>query len=190
MILIVGLGNPGQQYAETRHNLGFRVVDTLAGRWDVSVEKSKFHGLAGDGVVAGRRVTLLKPMTFMNRSGTSVRAACQFYKLEVTDLLLVLDDLDLRLAQLRFRSSGSAGGHRGLEDIVRCLGTQDLARLRLGIGHGPGEEMVSHVLSRFRSDELTEAEIAVERAADAVECWLSEGPEATMNRFNVKPTGP
>ena len=190
MKLIAGLGNPGQEYADTRHNLGFRVLDLLARRWSLTGPRSKFSGRTVEGAIAGHRVVLLEPMTYMNRSGKSVLAAQQFYKLEIADVLIVLDDLDLPVGRLRFRASGSAGGHRGLADIARCFGTTDLPRLRLGIGRAARGDTVDYVLSRFHSDELPAVEQAIEQAADAAECWLTQGPEATMNRFNPTPDRP
>ena len=185
MNLIAGLGNPGREYADTRHNLGFRVVDALAGRWSIPVDRARFRGLTGDGTIAGQRVLILKPSTYMNRSGASVLEAAQFYKLDLQDLLVVYDEKDLPLGRLRLRQDGSAGGHRGLADLIRCFGDDTIPRLRVGIGSGQ-EDAVSHVLGRFRPEEITAAEHAAQLAADAVECWLTDGIEAAMNRYNEK----
>jgi PTH1 family peptidyl-tRNA hydrolase len=181
--LIVGLGNPGSKYAATRHNVGFRVVDVLAGRWEVSTDKEKHHGWFGRGTIAEQEVSLLKPTTFMNRSGRAVLAAGRFYRLELEDLLVVSDDVALPLGKLRLRRSGSAGGHNGLQDIIDRLGTDDFARLRIGIDSPIGDQ-VGHVLSRFSADEEDLISEACQRAADAAECWIAKDIEFAMNRYN------
>jgi PTH1 family peptidyl-tRNA hydrolase len=183
--LIVGLGNPGPQYVGTRHNVGFDVVDRLAHRWRIELSSEKFHGWFGLGMGENERVALLKPTTFMNRSGRSVLAAGRFYKLEAADLLVVTDDLALDVGRLRMRAKGSAGGHNGLSDILRVLGTDEWARLRIGIGAALGNPS-SYVLSRFGPDEEPLMQAAYDRAVDAVACWLTDGPELAMTRFNVK----
>jgi len=182
--LVVGLGNPGARYENTRHNVGFRVIDVLARRWQVDVGRHRFAGLCGQGRVAGRRVMLLKPMTYMNRSGQAVAEVVGFYKLPLADVMVIVDDLALPLGRLRIRRQGSAGGHHGLEDIIRRLGDDGFCRLRIGIEQVQGPRMVDHVLSPFRPEEREAIESAIERAADAVECWLREGPEEAMNRYN------
>lgn len=184
MKLVVGLGNPGPKYEGTRHNVGFRVVDELARRWQVAVDRRQFAGLVGQWRTGGQRVLLLKPTTFMNRSGQSVAQAMGFYKLAPADLLVVLDDMALPLGRLRIRRQGSAGGHNGLEDIIGRLGNDGFSRLRIGIEQVGGERMVGHVLSPFAPQEREEIEAAIVRAADAVQCWLEVGPEEAMNRYN------
>jgi PTH1 family peptidyl-tRNA hydrolase len=184
MKLIVGLGNPGREYADTRHNLGFAVLDRLSERWSIEVKRRKFSGRLGEGCVADHRVALLKPTTYMNLSGQSVQAAHEFFKIDLADILIVLDDGDLPLGRLRLRGSGSAGGHKGLGDVLLRLGESAIPRLRLGIGKVPSDRTVGHVLSRFREDERPMIERAIERAADAVECWLTRGLDAAMNEFN------
>jgi len=182
--LIVGLGNPGPQYAETRHNVGFRVVDVLARQGGISLASEKFHGWFGQGRLAGQPVVLLKPTTFMNRSGRAVLAAGQFYKLSFEDLLVVADDLALPVGRLRLRALGSAGGHNGLQDIIDMLGSEQWCRLRVGIGTAVGDA-TGYVLGRFAEDEQPLIEAAWERAAEAVCCWIEHGPQAAMNRFNA-----
>ncbi len=184
MKLVVGLGNPGSRYAETRHNLGFAVVDALARRWGFDMSREKFHAWIGDGTAGGQRVMLLKPTTFMNLSGQAVQAAVAFHKVPLEDLLVVSDDLDLPTGQLRVRASGSSGGHRGLESIIRLLGSEAFARVRIGIGRASRDAVVAHVLSGFAEDEAAAAEATIRRAADAVECWVAEGVTAAMNKFN------
>ncbi|HOW69811.1 MAG TPA: aminoacyl-tRNA hydrolase [Phycisphaerae bacterium] len=184
MKLVVGLGNPGRQYESTRHNVGFRVIDELARRWQLNVGRRQFQGTAELGRIRDQRVLLLKPGTYMNRSGGSVREAATFHKVEPADLLIVLDDMALPLGRIRIRGGGSAGGHHGLADVIRELGTDAVARLRIGIEQVSGERMVDHVLSPFNTEEEAVVGPAVGRAADAVECFLAEGLEAAMNRFN------
>lgn len=185
MKLIVGLGNPGPKYAGTRHNVGFDVVDELARRWQIGMGAEKFHGWFGLGEFRGKRVGLLKPTTYMNRSGQAVLAAGQFYKLELADLMVVVDDLALPVGKMRIRKSGSAGGHNGLDDIVTRLGSEAWCRLRLGIGEKVGDQKL-FVLTPFDEPDRPVIKATIKRAADAVECWLSEGADAAMNKFNVE----
>ena len=184
MKLIVGLGNPGTKYERTRHNLGFAVVDALAKRWAIETIREKFHAFFGDGAVRGQRVVLLKPTTFMNRSGQAVMAAGRFYQAEREDLLVVSDDLALPLGRIRVRSGGSAGSHNGLQDVIDRVGFSDFARLRVGID-APRGDPSAYVLSRFGPDELPVVERVVETATDAVECWIEHGATEAMNRFNA-----
>lgn len=191
MKLIAGLGNPGPRYAESRHNIGYRVVDELARRWDVDVTRHDrhFEGLVGQGQRGGERVLLLKPCTYMNLSGRSVAAAWRYYKLALSDLLVVHDDLDLNVGQLRLRAAGSAGGHKGLGDVIRHLSSDEIPRLRIGIGKVHPSATTEYVLSRFEGDERPTIEIALATGADAIECWLARGVEAAMNQFNRRPGG-
>ena len=182
--VIVGLGNPGTRYDGTRHNLGFAVVDRLGERWSIAMAREKFHAFFGDGSIEGEPVVLLKPTTFMNRSGQAVAAAVRFFRIEPDDLLVVSDDVALPLGRLRMRRKGSGGGHNGLNDVIERLGTDGFCRLRLGIG-GPFGASPAYVLARFAASEVAEVERMVSQAADAVERWVVEGPEATMNRFNT-----
>ena len=186
MKLIVGLGNPGSQYRQSRHNLGFEVVNLLERQWSIDVNRRKFQGRFGGGMVGGQQIVLLKPETFMNRSGGSVVEAVAFYKLPLSDVLVVLDDMDLELGQLRLRPAGSAGGHNGLKDIIARLGNDDFARLRIGIGTAPGDAAVNHVLGSFSSEEMPAVEAACRRAVEAVECWAQWGIDQAMNRYNQK----
>ena len=185
MKLVVGLGNPGRRYEGTRHNVGFAVLAEVARRLGVSGFKVKFHGELAEGMVDAHKVLLLSPLTYMNRSGTSVRAARDFFGLSNEDLLVVCDDLNLPLAKLRFRSAGSSGGQKGLEDIIEKLQSDEFSRLRIGIGNPPaGWEGADFVLGRFDRGELPEIELAVVQAADAVTDWIRHGVQVCMNRYN------
>jgi len=184
--LIVGLGNPGKEYELTRHNVGFRVVDLLARRWRIEMRTEKFHAWFGRGMIREDQAVLLKPTTFMNRSGRAVLAAVRFYQLEAPDLVTILDDVALELGRLRMRRQGSAGGHNGLTDVITRLGSSAFCRLRVGIG-GPVGDPTQYVLSRFGPDEEEQVEEALARAADAIECWVAEGPQSAMNAFNAQP---
>lgn len=184
MKLVVGLGNPGSQYARTRHNVGFLAVEELARRWSYSKPRRQFSGLLADGSIRGERVLLLEPMTYMNRSGMSVRETMTFLKMDSADLLVVVDDMALPVGRLRLRARGSAGGHNGLINIIQHLGTDVFCRLRIGIGLVSGERMVGHVLGTFSAEEEPVIAQAIRTAADAVECWVGEGAEPAMTRFN------
>ena len=189
MKVVTGLGNPGERYQLTRHNVGFRVVDLLADRWGLTGQGRVRDGAAQLEVrlqEPPERVLLVKPMRYMNLSGGAIRAALR--QTEATfeeDMLVVADDVDLPLGRLRLRREGSAGGHNGLRDIIATFGTNQFQRLRVGIGRsGTTRETVDHVLSTFRSDEQDLATEAIATAADAVELWLREGIDAAMNAYN------
>lgn len=192
MKLIAGLGNPGPRYADSRHNVGFRVADELARRAGVELSRydRHFEALLGEGQLRGQRVLLLKPQTFMNLSGRSVSAAWRFYKLPLVDLLIAYDDLDLPLGRLRVRACGSAGGHKGILDVMRSVGSAEVARVRIGIGNVQRGATVEYVLSRFLPQEREQIDEAVCSAADAIESWLTQGVDAAMNRYNPKPKRP
>jgi PTH1 family peptidyl-tRNA hydrolase len=184
--LLVGLGNPGPRYAGTRHNVGFRVVEEVARRHGVVFESAPASALVAR--IRARDeagVMLAKPLTFVNRSGGAVADLARYFRIEVPDLLVVADDVNLPLGRLRARARGSAGGHNGLESIARALGTQEFARLRVGVGRGDARrDLADHVLARFAPDEQPEIAAAIERAADAAEWFVTRGIESTMNRFN------
>jgi PTH1 family peptidyl-tRNA hydrolase len=190
--LIVGLGNPGAEYARTRHNAGFMVVDRLADRHaSGSSARQKFHALSVEAPVAGvGKVLLMKPMTYMNRSGLAVGEAVRFFKLDpAEDLLVVVDEVALPAGSLRLRGSGSAGGHNGLADIERALGTRGYARLRVGVDAPGGVPQADYVLGRFSPEQWDRVEPALERAGDCAEAWLSEGVVSAMNKFNQRGVG-
>jgi PTH1 family peptidyl-tRNA hydrolase len=184
MKLVVGLGNPGSKYEGTRHNIGFEVVDRLAEGGSGARFTRKFDGLVAETEIDFRRVLLLKPETFMNLSGRSVGQALRFYKLELSDLFVVCDDLSLPLGKLRIRGGGSDGGQKGLRDIAAQLGTEEFARLRVGIGERGPIDAVDFVLSRFRTAERAVIDDAVILATQAVAVWVTQGLAAAMNRFN------
>ena len=186
MKVICGLGNPGDRYRLTRHNVGFRVVDLLADRWGLTGAGRVREGAARLEVVRPEpvgRMLLLKPMKYMNISGAPVRAALRYADADAaSDLLVVADDVDLPLGKIRLRRGGSAGGHNGLRDIIAALGSNEFNRLRVGIGRAG--ETVDHVLSTFKKDERDLAAEVIATAADAAELWLAHGIEAAMNEYN------
>jgi PTH1 family peptidyl-tRNA hydrolase len=183
--LLVGLGNPGRGYEGTRHNVGFDVLGILARRAGSPVRRSRFQGETAQAVIRGCPVLLLWPLTWMNLSGSSVLAASDFFKIEHSDILVICDDFNLGTGTLRMRTGGSAGGQNGLADILRRLGSQDVPRLRVGIGPVPaGWKPADFVLGRFAKPEQEAVAVMVERAADATEEWLARGLQAAMNRYN------
>ncbi|MES2507138.1 MAG: aminoacyl-tRNA hydrolase [Verrucomicrobiota bacterium] len=189
--LIIGLGNPGIDYRDTRHNIGFMAVDELARLSGVSfTEEKRWHGWVAK--IPG--ALLLKPSTFMNDSGRCVQLVSQFYKVSVQELLVIYDDVDLPLGRMRMRLAGSAGGHNGLKSMIRSLGSDAFPRLKLGIatpsGRPAGERLVGHVLGKFREDERTELAIMIQRATDAVRLACQSGLETAMNYFNRKEEQP
>lgn len=185
--LVVGLGNPGPEYAETRHNLGFKVIETLEDALGIEVKQRKFNARIGEGLHAGVKVILMKPWKFMNRSGESVAAAVGFYKLDLRHLMVIVDDRALETGAIRIRARGSAGGHNGLADIIEKLGSNEFPRCRIGIGACPGAEAVGYVLGRPAPQERPLLNDAILKARDAVLHWLRFGLEKTMNEFNRVP---
>jgi PTH1 family peptidyl-tRNA hydrolase len=182
---IVGLGNPGSEYAATRHNAGFLVVDELARRWNAGAFQHKCKALVAEAHVQQQKVVLIKPMTYMNLSGESVRAFMDYYKASLEDAIIVYDDLDTEVGRIRLRYQGSAGGHNGIKSIIQHTGTQTFNRVRLGISRpGPGEAVVNYVLSKFSKSELQEVERMISDAADAIEYALTHPFDQAMARFN------
>jgi PTH1 family peptidyl-tRNA hydrolase len=182
--IVVGLGNPGDEYVNTRHNMGFKVIDSLAESLETEVKKRKFGARCGSAEFADKKLILLKPWQFMNRSGQSVATAVGFYKLSVKDLLVITDDMDLEPGRIRIRAKGSAGGHNGLADIIEKLGTNEFSRCRIGIGRSSEEDAVEHVLNKPAKEEEPLLAEAIEKARKAVLCWIKHGTERTMNEFN------
>ena len=184
--LIVGLGNPGSDYTRTRHNAGFLVLERLADRWQASWRaEKKFNALMGRAEAGERRVLLCRPQTFMNASGEAVAAVKEFFRIPLTRVLVVVDDADLPLGQLRLRPGGSSGGHHGLESIEQHLGSREYPRLRVGIGRQQGaREITGHVLGRFSSTEALLADKVLTVAADQAQSWLEAGIQKAMSQFN------
>lgn len=184
-VLLVGLGNPGPRYARTRHNLGFLLIDRVARAAGAAVSERRFSSQFGEGRLAGRRLFLLKPQTYMNLSGRAVREALHGLRLGPADLWVAHDDLDLPLGRLRIRLQGSSGGHRGIASVIDCLGTPAFGRIRLGIGRPPaGMETAEYVLEPFAPPEWDQVDALLDRAAAAVELLLRDGPEAAMRAYN------
>lgn len=191
MKLIVGLGNPGGKYDGTRHNIGFEVVEHLAQRHLADTSRLKFDGEVQECAIHGERALLLRPHTFMNLSGRSVRQAVDFYKVDKEDLLLVCDDFHLDFGTLRIRARGTDGGQKGLADTIQQLGSNEFARLRVGIGPVPDRwSAPDFVLGKFSKTELTNLPSELIRISDAVDTWVTEGVTAAMNKFNGSATGP
>lgn len=187
MKLIVGLGNPGMQYAATRHNIGFEVMDSLSETYNISIIKNKYKALIGEGTILGERVILMKPQTYMNLSGEAVKACMDFHKIAVEDLIVIYDDISLEVGQLRLRESGSAGGHNGIKNIIMQLGTQNFNRIKVGVGEKPaGWDLANYVLSRFSKEEMQIIAPASVEAAKAASMIVSEGMSKAMNTYNVK----
>ncbi|WP_066074268.1 aminoacyl-tRNA hydrolase [Neobacillus soli] len=185
MKLIVGLGNPGKQYDQTRHNIGFEVIDGLASQFSIPLNQSKFKGLYGVGFYKGEKVLLLKPLTYMNLSGESIRAVMDYYQIELEDLLVIYDDLDLPVGKIRLRQKGSPGGHNGIKSTVAHLGTQQFNRIRIGIDRPhPGMNIPDYVLGRFRSEEQVLTQDAVKKSVGACEAWLEKPFLQVMNEYN------
>ena len=189
MKLLVGLGNPGARYAETRHNAGAMAIDRLAGRHGLadpsSGGRSKFHSTVFEGAIADQRCLLMKPMTFMNRSGLAVGEAANFYKLDPSEILILVDDVALPFGRIRLRPGGGCGGHNGLLDVKRALGTQEFPRLRIGVDAPGRVPQVDYVLGRFSPDQASRMQEVLDLASDATECWLKDGVDLAMTRYNA-----
>ena len=183
MWLIVGLGNPGRKYAGTRHNIGFLVLDEFAGRFRLDFQEKKLYKIS-NGSTRDNDFVLLEPLTFMNNSGRAVAMACRKFGVRPESIIVVHDDLDLDTGRIKIRKRGSSGGHKGVESIIQCIGSNEFIRIKIGIGRSEPGRTESYVLSRFRKEELTVIRDAACAAADSIEFILSEGVEKAMNRFN------
>lgn len=187
MPLVAGLGNIGSEYNGTRHNIGFRILYELAEKNGMSFKSGKGAYYIASGSIKGKKTYLILPTTFMNRSGTAVQHALQYYKIPIEDCLIVTDDINLDIGRIKIKPKGSAGGHNGLSDIIRQLGTNDYARLRFGVGNNFAQgRQASYVLSVFSNDEIDIVEESVKRSVEAIETWIKLGTERTMNFFNIK----
>lgn len=185
LFVILGLGNPGETYRSTRHNVGFEVVDRLAARHRIDLATRRFGAVMGQGAVAGRQVWLLEPQTYMNLSGESVAAVMQSQQVPLERLVVLHDDMDLELGRIQVRAGGADGGHRGLRSVIEHMGSRDFSRIRLGVGRPERQEEASdHVLSGFSDEQGEQVEALIERGADAVQTWLMDGLVIAMNRYN------
>lgn len=186
MYLIVGLGNPGKDYEKTRHNVGFDAVDLLIDEYRIPQSGVKFKAMYGKGMIGSEKVLVAKPLTFMNLSGEAVRALVDYFKIDVKEeLLVVYDDIDLEPGNIRVRAKGSAGGHNGMKNIIQHLGTQEFARVRIGVGAKPkGWDLADHVLSRFSKEDREKVDESIEKGCKAVRCFVEEGIDAAMNKYN------
>ena len=187
MYVIAGLGNPGREYEGTRHNVGFMTLDALGDKYNIDVREKAFKGLIGKGVIEGNKVILVKPQTYMNSSGESIRAAADYYKVDPEDILIVYDDISLAPGQLRIRAKGSAGGHNGIKSIIAHLGTQEFPRVKVGVGEKPARmDLADYVLGHFSKEEQATMDDAVKEAADAVCEIVNVGIAQAMNDHNRK----
>ena len=188
MFIIAGLGNPGREYAHTRHNVGFDTIDVLADMYRIDVDTKKHKALIGKGIIEGQKVILAKPQTYMNLSGESIRELVDFYKIdETSELIIIYDDISLNPGQLRIRLKGSAGGHNGIKSIIQHLGCQEFLRIRVGVGEKPvGYDLADYVLSRFGAEEQKIMDEAFGEAAEAAVMMMTTGAERAMNHYNAK----
>lgn len=186
MYLIVGLGNPGRQYEATRHNVGFDTIDCLVEKHKIPQGGVKFNAMYGKGIIGGEKAILMKPLSYMNLSGSPIRDMARFFKIDPEhELIVIQDDIDLDPGQLRIRKKGSAGGHNGLKDIIQKLGTDKFLRIKIGVGAKPqGWDLADHVLSRFSLEDRKLVDQVIESAAFAVEKIMTEGPDGAMNEYN------
>ena len=189
MYIIAGLGNPGKKYEQTRHNMGFLAVDFLAEKYDIKVNKIRFRALTGEGRIAGQKVLLLKPQTYMNLSGESVRLALEYYKVSPQELIVIYDDIDIQAGMIRIRKKGSAGTHNGMRNILYHIRTEDFPRIRVGIGSGRKEDMINYVTGSVPKDEITLLKEAADKAACGAACIVEKGIEKAMNEYNIKIAG-
>lgn len=184
MKIVVGLGNPGPNYKSTRHNIGFMAVNELAGRFPVEKERSKFDAVIGETKISNEAVLLVKPLTFMNLSGNAVQPLMKWYKIPTENLLIIYDDLDLPVGEVRIRTQGGPGGHKGMTSIIERLGTREIARIRIGIGRPDHQDTVSWVLGKFSCEEEQLIGPGIQKAVEAVECWANYGINRCMNTYN------
>ena len=183
MILIVGLGNPGKQYEHTRHNIGFDVIDYMADKYKINLNREKFKGMYGEGIIENKKVILLKPLTYMNLSGDSVRDIAKFYKLDNDKIIVVYDDISLDIGKLRIREKGSAGGHNGVKSIIQNLGSDEFPRVKVGVGQ-PKDDLVNYVLGKFAKEDRKHIENVIHVASDAIAEIVKYDAKESMNKFN------
>lgn len=183
MFLIVGLGNPGLQYENTRHNIGFKVIDNIAKEYNIQINRQKFKGVYGEGFINGEKVILLKPTTYMNLSGESIREVVDFYKLTCEDIVVIYDDISLDVGRLRIREKGSAGGHNGIKSIIAHLGTDVFPRIKVGVGQ-PNVDLVNYVLGKFTDEEMEVLSESIDASTKAVSEIIKDDINTAMNKFN------
>lgn len=187
MYVIVGLGNPGKQYERTKHNIGFITLDYLAQQNNIKINKIKHKALVGEGFISNQKVLLVKPQTYMNLSGNSVKEIVEYYKIEPEELIVIYDDIDIDMGRLRIRKKGSAGTHNGMRSIIYDLQTDQFPRVRMGIGGERKGDLASYVIGKFHKDAIQTMEDAVKRASSAIECMLDKGIDIAMGEYNIKP---
>ena len=187
MYVVVGLGNPGKQYENTRHNVGFNVIDILAKEYDISVTKIKHKALIGEGRIGSEKVLLVKPQTYMNLSGETLIDIYKYYKVDLDNIIVIYDDIDLDVGKLRIRKKGSAGTHNGMRSIIKCLGSNEFPRVRVGISKPKnGQDLADFVLSRFSKEDEKSLQESFENSVAAVDCAIRNDLDLAMNRYNVK----
>lgn len=187
MKIIVGLGNPGNEYAKTRHNVGFMLIDSLAEHLNITLWKDKFNAQIAEGRIGAEKILLVKPQTYMNNSGEAVGPLMRWYKLEPEDIIVAHDDMDIPAGTIRIRKKGSSGGHNGIKSLISHIGSENFARVRLGIGRPlPGWSVVKHVLAPFPAEDKAEVDKAIDYLIPAVECIVSDGLDIAMNKYNPK----
>ncbi len=183
MFLIVGLGNPGKEYDRTRHNIGFEIIDYISDKYNIDINRIKFKGAYGEGFINNKKVILLKPQTFMNLSGDSIREIMNFYKLSEDEVVVIYDDISLEIGKIRIREKGSAGGHNGIKSIISNLGSDKFPRVKVGVG-APAHDLVSHVLGKFSVDEWSHMEKVMPVVCESVEEMLKSDVKSAMNKYN------
>ena len=183
MYLVVGLGNPGKEYEGTRHNIGFDVIDCLAYKYNIDINRIKFKGIYGEGIINGNKVILLKPNTYMNLSGESIKEVINFYKLDTSEIIVIYDDISLNVGRMRIREKGSAGGHNGIKSIIANLGNDVFPRVKIGVGQ-PEHNLVSHVLGNFSNDDKEILNKVMPAACNAIETIMHKDTKEAMNKFN------
>lgn len=188
MYVIVGLGNPGKQYENTKHNIGFITLDYLAQENDIKINKIKHKALVGEGTISNKKVLLVKPQTYMNLSGNSVREILEYYKIDAENLIVIYDDIDIEMGRLRIRKKGSAGTHNGMRSIIYDIQTDQFPRVRIGIGGERKGDLASYVIGKFHKDSIKTMEQAVSRASAAIACILDKGIDIAMGEYNIKAT--
>ena len=185
MYLIVGLGNPEEEYGQTRHNMGFNTINKIAEKYDIKVNKSKFHGIYENAIIENQKVILLKPQTYMNLSGISIKEVMDFYKIDLKDILVIYDDMDIEPGKIKIRKKGGSGGHNGIKSIIENIGTEEFSRIRIGIGRPtPEKDKINYVIGAISIEEKEKLEKGVEKSVEAVEEILKNGIDSAMNKFN------